>query len=392
MIYVSLSELYVELDDVSIKMFQKPFHKLTNDEKNKAYDIYDNSSKSYKEGFKVGDNVKYLDKQDNKYYSGVVEDIKAGGFYKIYDKQREIIVFRLDNGNELFKESYKRKLKESITTKQEKDITVNYYLNKSAEEISKDLGINIDHVKEIIKKIKEQSKKEKFKVRKSMSYKEKSKKFKSGGPGSGAKGHTTAKDSTTTKTSNKISYDDVIFKMDKYLPDDEELQNDYYDLIDEKDKKGLIDFFNTEADMDRMHKYMPKNGTLEDLVDSLVKSYKRGQELISYIKAENPSTVEINLRAAELGVPDRSIEKLVGMAKGTVKEASMTSFIYGQLPKRILGIIQNKYPHLGKTETIDVDVYKEVIGGNPYEGTKAIDMLINDEKGYFKSKLKTYLG
>ena len=46
----------------------------------------------------------------------------------------------------------------------------------------------------------------------------------------------------------------------------------------------------------------------------------------------------------------------------------------------------------GKTETIDVDVYKEVIGGNPYEGTKAIDMLINDEKGYFKSKLKTYLG
>lgn len=44
------------------------------------------------------------------------------------------------------------------------------------------------------------------------------------------------------------------------------------------------------------------------------------------------------------------------------------------------------------TETIDVDVYKQVTGGNPYEGIKVIDNLIAEEKRFFKGRLKTYLG
>ncbi len=44
------------------------------------------------------------------------------------------------------------------------------------------------------------------------------------------------------------------------------------------------------------------------------------------------------------------------------------------------------------TETIDVEVYKQVTGGNPYEGIKVIDNLIAEEKRFFKGRLKTYLG
>ena len=45
------------------------------------------------------------------------------------------------------------------------------------------------------------------------------------------------------------------------------------------------------------------------------------------------------------------------------------------------------------TETIDVDVYKEVTKGGSYyvNGTRDIDTLVDNEKANFRGKLQTYL-
>ena len=67
-----------------------------------------------------------------------------------------------------------------------------------------------------------------------------------------------------------IDYSELEFKMDKYMPDEQELQEDYYKLISSNDKEELIMFFDDYADMDILNKYMPENGTLEDYINYLL--------------------------------------------------------------------------------------------------------------------------
>jgi len=84
-------------------------------------------------------------------------------------------------------------------------------------------------------------------------------------------------------------------------------------------------------------------------IPDLVALYRRGQKLIAFAK-KNPGDQEaINKKAAELGVNEKRIADFVEMAKGTKEEASLTSFVYGQLPNRIQGIIERKFPELGRS-------------------------------------------
>lgn len=83
-------------------------------------------------------------------------------------------------------------------------------------------------------------------------------------------------------------------------------------------------------------------------VPNLTEAWTKGQRLIEYIKTENPSREAINNKAKELGIQDRTsagsdsstIDKYIKMAKGETEQAQLTSYIFGNLPKRILQTLQ----------------------------------------------------
>jgi len=84
-------------------------------------------------------------------------------------------------------------------------------------------------------------------------------------------------------------------------------------------------------------------------IPDLVALYRRGQKLIAFAKKNLGDQEAINKKAAELGISEKRAADFVEMAKGTKEEASLTSFIYGQLPNRIQGIIERKFPELGRS-------------------------------------------
>jgi hypothetical protein len=90
------------------------------------------------------------------------------------------------------------------------------------------------------------------------------------------------------------------------------------------------------------------SGTATFGVPNLTEAWSKGQTLIEYIKTENPSREAINSKAKELGIQDRTsagsesstIDKYIKMAKGETEQAQLTSYIFGNLPKRILQTLQ----------------------------------------------------
>ena len=83
-------------------------------------------------------------------------------------------------------------------------------------------------------------------------------------------------------------------------------------------------------------------------IPNLTEGWAKGQSLIEFIKTENPSREAINSKAKELRIQDRTsagsdsstIDKYIKMAKGEIEQAQLTSYIFGNLPKRILQTLQ----------------------------------------------------
>jgi len=73
------------------------------------------------------------------------------------------------------------------------------------------------------------------------------------------------------KKSKGPDYSEVAYKIDKYMPDDEYVQDEYWKAIENKDVEGVSDLLSEVAD-DRMYHYMPKGGNIEGLAKYLVKS------------------------------------------------------------------------------------------------------------------------
>ena len=98
-------------------------------------------------------------------------------------------------------------------------------------------------------------------------------------------------------------------------------------------------------------------------VAQMVGTWARGQELIKYVKDNPDATLEqARTKAAEIGIQDRTskatgestVENFFDMAKGKKPEAELTSYIYGQLPKRVLGTMQKpEYADVFNTVSLD---------------------------------------
>ena len=75
---------------------------------------------------------------------------------------------------------------------------------------------------------------------------------------------------------NEPDYSELSWKMDKYMPEETEIQDEYHEILsDEKMDKAtkiaeLVQFFNNHADEERMEDYMPDGGTIEGFVAYLI--------------------------------------------------------------------------------------------------------------------------
>jgi hypothetical protein len=71
-------------------------------------------------------------------------------------------------------------------------------------------------------------------------------------------------------------YSEVSFKMDKYMPDDEEAQREYHGIFDDENLsreekiEELVSFFQNNANEEIMYRYMPKDGTLRGFAEYLL--------------------------------------------------------------------------------------------------------------------------
>jgi len=83
-------------------------------------------------------------------------------------------------------------------------------------------------------------------------------------------------ESLNEKSSIEGDYAEAQWKMDKFMPDDFDLQSEFYEILDDETKskeekiEELIEFFGNYADEETAMHYFPKNGTLEGFVEYIV--------------------------------------------------------------------------------------------------------------------------
>ncbi len=67
-----------------------------------------------------------------------------------------------------------------------------------------------------------------------------------------------------------VDYSEAAFNLDKFMPNDETLAMEYFDLKDGGDIEQLVGFLEQEADMEVLDRYMPEGGTLEGFAEYLI--------------------------------------------------------------------------------------------------------------------------
>lgn len=73
-----------------------------------------------------------------------------------------------------------------------------------------------------------------------------------------------------TESAGKPNFEEVEFKMDKFMPDDERLMSEYHKLRDQEDHEGLFDFFKEHADYDTMRHIAGRDFDLNDFINYLI--------------------------------------------------------------------------------------------------------------------------
>lgn len=137
-------------------------------------------------------------------------------------------------------------------------------------------------------------------------------------------------------------------------------------------------------------------------IPTKVMAYDKVQKLIKYIKQSNPSEADISAKAKELNVRSDAAERAVAFAKGDKAEASMTSYVFGQLNNSILASFQKpEYRDMFKTVSFDADPTKtqniaesEGLGGGGFVDTSSpvVYTRVSQKKAETQLKLKeTYI-
>jgi len=74
-------------------------------------------------------------------------------------------------------------------------------------------------------------------------------------------------------------YSEAFYKMDKFMPNEEGLQNEFYDIIENSAPEEVIDelvmFLQEYADIETMEQYFPEGGTIEEFADYINQNYNQ---------------------------------------------------------------------------------------------------------------------
>ena len=76
-----------------------------------------------------------------------------------------------------------------------------------------------------------------------------------------------------TKSFDESDLDETIFKMDKWMPEETDVQDEYYDILENGDVGELEDFLEMHADEEILHRYLPKGAKFEDLATYIWNKY-----------------------------------------------------------------------------------------------------------------------
>ena len=108
----------------------------------------------------------------------------------------------------------------------------------------------------------------------------------------------------------------------------------------------------TQRDMvsDLMYESLPK----------VIKGYTEGQLFIKYVKDNNLSKEDAFVEYKNRNLKDTSgterFERLFGMAKGTTKEASITSYVLGNITNQLIGVFKKPaYADIFRSVSLEVD-------------------------------------
>jgi hypothetical protein len=78
------------------------------------------------------------------------------------------------------------------------------------------------------------------------------------------------------KVSDSPDYNEVLFKIDRWMPEDcEDEMQEYHALIDAGDIAGLTDLIRNAADSVRLQRYMPKGGSIQGLAKFIISRESR---------------------------------------------------------------------------------------------------------------------
>lgn len=61
------------------------------------------------------------------------------------------------------------------------------------------------------------------------------------------------------------------WKMDKYMPEEAELQDEFHELVENKDTDSMEEFLQTWADEETLFRYLPKGATLREFAEFLTR-------------------------------------------------------------------------------------------------------------------------
>lgn len=71
---------------------------------------------------------------------------------------------------------------------------------------------------------------------------------------------------------DESEYAELSYKMEKYMPEDPDITDEYYELLQDGHVEALKEFFENNADEEKMMQYMPDGGDLQGFVKYLIDS------------------------------------------------------------------------------------------------------------------------
>ncbi len=108
---------------------------------------------------------------------------------------------------------------------------------------------------------------------------------------------------------NEDKFNDALFNMEDWMPDDPQLQDEYYEILGSGDVRELEDFFNTYADDDVLNlRYRVTQKDLKKLAQKAIGSSSRSSSAQGASKTTGEQTVEnIEKILKEIGVKNYTI-------------------------------------------------------------------------------------